>query len=95
MARPRQRDLFEGESPVERSETDLSPPSYRPDLVQVRARLHKILAEARAAEQLPWDADRVLLYKTIFPHMAGWLPAEEAAQLRREFDAEMARLASA
>jgi hypothetical protein len=44
---------------------------------------------------LPWEADKVSLYRTIFPHMAGWLPDEEAAQLRFEFDTEMARLAAA
>jgi hypothetical protein len=32
---------------------------------------------------------------TIFPHMAGWLPAEEAAQLRFAFDSEMTRLKAA
>ena len=71
------------------------PPAYRPDPDKVRARLHKILAEARAAEKLPWDPDKVLLYRTIFPHMAGWLPEEEAAQLRFQFDTEMARLKAA
>jgi hypothetical protein len=71
------------------------PPAYRPDPDEVRAKLHKILAEARAAEKLPWDSDKVLVYRTIFPHMAGWLPEEEAAQLRFEFDTEMARLKAA
>jgi hypothetical protein len=38
-----QPDLF-GDSP---------PPAYRPDPDKVRSRLHKILAEARAADRLP------------------------------------------
>ena len=42
--------------------------------------------EARAAEKLPWDADRLLVYRTIFPQMAGWLPEEEGAQLKFEFN---------
>jgi hypothetical protein len=54
-----------------------------------------MLAEARAAEKLPWDEDRLLVYRAIFPRMAGWLPEEEAAQLRFEFDTEMARLKAA
>ncbi len=95
MARSNQQDLFGTDSQPELFEADAAPPAYRPDPDQVRARLHKILAEARAAEKLPWDSDKVLLYRTIFPHMAGWLPAEEAAQLRFEFDTEMARLKAA
>lgn len=95
MARSPQQDLFETDSQPELFEADAAPPAYRPDPDKVRARLHKILAEARAAEVLPWDADKVLLYRTIFPHMAGWLPEEEAAQLRFEFDTEMARLKAA
>jgi len=71
------------------------PPAYRPDLGKVRAKLHRILAEARAAKTMPWDADRQLVYRTIFPHMAGWLPKEEAAQLRFDFAAELARLKAA
>lgn len=95
MARSPQQDLFETESQAELFEADAAPPAYRPDPDAVRARLHRILAEARAAERLPWDADKVLLYRTIFPHMAGWLPEEEARQLRFEFDTEMARLKAA
>jgi hypothetical protein len=92
MTRFRQQDLFETQAEPELFGPDEAPPAYRPDLDQVRARLHKILAEARAAEKLPWDQDRLLVYRTIFPQMAGWLPEEEAAQLRFEFQTEMARL---
>ena len=95
MARSPQQDLFETEVAARIVRADAAPPAYRPDPDEVRARLHRILAEARAAEKLPWDADKVLLYRTIFPHMAGWLPEEEAAQLRFEFDTEMARLKAA
>lgn len=95
MARSPQQDLFETDSEPELFETDAGPPAYRPDPDEIRVRLHKILAEARAAEKLPWDADKVLVYRTIFPHMAGWLPEAEAAQLRFEFDTEMARLIAA
>ncbi len=95
MARSSQQDLFEADPQPELFESGAAPPAYRPDPDKVRARLHKILAEARAAEKLPWDSDKVLLYRTIFPHMAGWLPEEEARQLRFEFDTEMARLKAA
>jgi hypothetical protein len=80
-----QSDLF-GADPV---------PAYRPDPAKVRARLHKILAEARAARKLPWEPTRVSLYRTIFPQMTNWLPDDEAAQLRFDFESEMARLNAA
>lgn len=95
MARSAQQDLFGDEAQAELSEPDIAPRAYRPDPDDVRARLRRILAKARAAEKLPWDPDKLLVYRTIFPHMAGWLPEEEAAQLRLEFDAEMARLKAA
>jgi hypothetical protein len=95
MTRPTQQDLFGTDSQPEIVEADKAPPAYRPNLDEVRTRLNRILAEARAAENLPWDQDMTLLYRTIFPHMAGWLPEEEGAQLRFQFDTEMARLKAA
>ena len=61
----------------------------------MHAELYKILAEARAAERLPWEPKTVLLYRTIFPQMTNWLPDEEGAQLRFEFETEIRRLAAA
>ena len=95
MAKPSQRNLFEADAQAELFAPDAAPPAYRPDPDQVRARLHKILAEARSAQEVPWDRDRLLVYRTIFPQMAGWLPDEEAAQLRFEFATEMTRLKAA
>ncbi|MFZ0847430.1 MAG: hypothetical protein WAM62_16715 [Pseudolabrys sp.] len=80
-----QTDLF-GADPV---------PAYRPDPEKVRSRLHKILAEARAANKLPWEPTTVSLYRTIFPQMTNWLPEEEGAQLRFQFEEELARLEAA
>lgn len=80
-----QSDLF-GADPV---------PAYRPDPKKVRARLHKILAEARAAQTFPWEPTRVSLYRTIFPQMSLWLPEDESAQLRFEFETEIKRLEAA
>ena len=81
----RQGDLF-GAEPA---------PAYRPDPDKVRARLNKILAEARAADAAPWGPARLSLYRTIVPQMAGFLPDEEGAQLRFEFEQELARLKAA
>ena len=69
-------------------------PAYRPDPGKVRARLHRILSETRARKE-PWDWGRDSLYRTIFPQLALWLPEDEAAQLRLEFETEMERLQSA
>jgi hypothetical protein len=90
----RQGDLFD------RDETDdvienRPTPVYRADPDKVRAELHKILAEARAAQEMPWGPERVRLYRTIFPQMSNWLPEDEAAQLRSAFEAELARLEAA
>jgi hypothetical protein len=81
----RQSDLFDAEAV----------PAYHPDPEKVRARLHKILAEARAAQKFPWEPTRVSLYRTIFPQMSLWLPDEESAQLRFQFEAEIKRLEAA
>ena len=94
MAELKQADLFGEETEAVFGE-DTPAPVYRADPDKVRARLHKILAEARAAETLPWDSGRVSLYRTIFPQMTRALPDEEAAQLRFAFEAEMERLQAA
>jgi hypothetical protein len=54
-----------------------------------------ILAEARAAQTFLWEPTRVSLYRTVFPQMTLWLPDEEGAQLRFEFEAQIARLQAA
>jgi hypothetical protein len=94
MSRTRQPDLFESEAQPDLF-GDEAVPAYRPDPDKVRARLHRILAEARAASTLPWEPGRASLYRTIFPQMTLFLPEEEGAQLRFEFEEEMARLQGA
>ena len=37
----------------------------------------------------------VTLYRTIFPQMTNWLPEDEGAQLRFQFEEELARLEAA
>ena len=44
---------------------------------------------------MPWDAKRAALYRTIFPQMTGCLPDDEGAQLRFDFETELARLEAA
>lgn len=94
MSRASTPDLFETEA-----QPDLfgagAAPAYRPAPDKVRSRLHKILAEARAAQKLPWERTTVSLYRTIFPQMTLWLPKDEGARFRLEFEAELARLEAA
>ena len=87
-------DLFESGSQPDLFGAE-AVPAYRPDPERVRARLHRILGEAKAAPALPWEPARVSLYRTIFPQMTHWLPEDEAAQLRLEFETELTRLQAA
>jgi len=69
--------------------------AYRPDPDKVRSRLYRILTEMRASQEGVLEPNTVSLYRTIFPHMTGWLPEDEGAQLRFQFEEEMARLKAA
>jgi hypothetical protein len=91
---PRQRDLFQDDESDLFGE-DAPTPEYRADPDEVRAELLAILAEARAAQTLPWDARKLSFCQTVFPQMTLWLPEEEAAQLRFEFETELERLKAA
>ncbi len=42
--------------------------------------------------RFPWDTRRTLYWRTVFPQMTNWLPGEEGAQLRFEFELEIRRL---
>ncbi len=88
----RQPDLFLSD---EQPELDQPARAYHADPDEVRADLHRMLAEARAAKTLPWPAKTASLYQTIFPQMSRWLPDDEAAQLCFEFETELKRLKAA
>lgn len=66
-----------------------------PSPVRVRAKLLKVLAEIRGASEMPWDEDTLGYHQLVFPQMSRSLPAEEAAQLRFEFEEEVKRLLAA
>jgi len=86
---PDQGDLFANEAPRNNGIGVADPD-------QVRARMLKILAEARAAESRPpWNERTTRMYQVIFPQMANWLPEDEAHQLRFEFESELQRLSRA
>jgi hypothetical protein len=100
--RPIQPDLFAGMEPMGSDPQGLTPatverplPPYEPDLDDVRERLNRFLGEVRAAGKRPLDKERIVVYRAIIPHMIGWLPAEEGAQFRLEFETELAWLKAA
>lgn len=83
-----QGDLFDGEPvPLRRQAMDFP--------AEARARLMKVLAEARAAATLPWSERDLRMWEVLFPQMAEWLPDDEAHQLRFEFAQELERLKKA
>lgn len=76
-------------------------PDHRPERkpmdfpAEARARLNRVLAEARAAATMPWSDRDVRMWEVLFPQMAGWLPDDEANQLCFEFAQELERLKKA
>ena len=86
-----QDDLFGNAQPNLFPEAAV-PADYRPDPDKVRAKIVRIITEARSASTFPWDSARQKFYRTVVPQMSLWLPEEEAAQLRFEFETEVKRL---
>lgn len=67
-------------------------PSMLPDPDDIRRRLNALLAQARAAERMPWSEKDARVWQIVFPNMANWLPEDEANQLRLNFAQEIERL---
>jgi hypothetical protein len=82
-----QSDLFADEPAQPRKVIDFR--------LEARARLTKLLAEARAAATLPWNERQTQKWEILFPQMAEWLPGDEADQLCFEFALELQRLRNA
>lgn len=66
------------------------PVEHTPDTIRVL--MHEILAEARAAQVLPWTPRTLRAHTAMFPYMAEWLKGGEGDRLLHEFKAEMDRL---
>jgi hypothetical protein len=84
---PSQADLFADHRPQPRKVMDFQ--------AEARRRLEKVLAEAKAAEHMPWTQRELEKWQILFPQMAGWLPDDEAGQLCFEFAQEVERLSKA
>ena len=81
----RQLELFGGEPA----------PAYGLDPDEMRAKLPRpSRGGPRGGDDAVAAAD-AKLYRLLFPQMTFWLPEEEGAQLRFEFETEMARLDAA
>ncbi|MDN2578386.1 hypothetical protein [Aquibium sp. ELW1220] len=89
-----QLDLFGTDEP-ERFDEDAPTVYYHGDPDRVRARVLRLIAEARAAETVPWDDDDLRLFRKIVPQMVRWLPDDEARQLCFDFEEEIRRLLAA
>lgn len=79
-----QADLFADHRPQPRKVMDFQ--------AEARRRLERVLAEAKAADAMPWSSRELEKWQILFPQMAGWLPDDEANQLCFEFAAEIERL---
>ena len=95
MANRPQLDLFAADDQAELFGENAAPVVYHGDPNRVRARLHRLIAEACAANVVPWDTDSLRLYRRIVPQMSLWLPEEEGRQFVLQFEEEPLRLKAA
>jgi len=95
MAKRTQTELFGASAQGDLFGAEPMQPQYRPKSEYVRNRLDRILAEARAAEKMPWDWPRLQLNEIVFRDIPRYLPDEEAARYRLAFEEELARLRAA
>lgn len=87
-----QGDLF-GTAQLGLGLEDTRPDPTAIDPQAIREELVAILAVARAArDEAPWDRRTHRYHQVVFPQMTNWLPAEEAAQLKLAFVAELERI---
>jgi hypothetical protein len=89
-----QLDLFGADQP-ELFDESAAPIVWRADPDRIRGRLSEVLAEARAAGRMPWNAEQLRNRAAMFRQMGRFLPEEEAAQLTFAFEQEVARLKAA
>ncbi|HYI41856.1 MAG TPA: hypothetical protein VE053_16225 [Allosphingosinicella sp.] len=61
----------------------------------VRGQMLSLIATARAADSMPFEATELKRHIALFPIMARWLGDEEGQQLVFEFEAEIERLLAA
>lgn len=96
---PAQSEMFDAPAPAERKPIHsakygiIEPPppgGHTPETI--RAKMLKLIAEAKASNVVPWPLRQTRTHMVMFPYMAEWLPDEEGEQLLLEFMHEMERL---
>lgn len=85
-----QPDLFAGQPEPVRE-----PRTYAPTPTEIRNHLSHILKQARTAATMPWTERKVRFYRKVVPQMVLWLPEDEAAQVKLDFERELERLDAA
>ena len=89
---PDEPDLF-GSGQLGLGLEDTRPDPTKVDAEEVRRELTALLELARASrDAAPWDRRTHRYHEVVFPQMANWLPAEEAAQLCFQFASELERI---
>ena len=63
-----------------------------PDPQVIRGRLGRLLETLRTSDSMPLSDKDLRMWQTVVPNMTRWLPDEEAAAIRSEFEYEMDRL---
>ncbi len=89
-----QLDLFGSDQP-ELFDENAAPLVWRADPDRIRQRLANFIAEARAAQYMPWNAEEPRNREYLLRQMGRFLPEDEAAQLAFAFEQEVERLKAA
>lgn len=92
---PRNQLSLFGDDQPELFGEEATPLVYRADPDRIRRRLERLIAEARAAESMPWNAEQLRNREAMLRRMGRFLPEEEAAQLSFQFEREVERLKAA
>lgn len=87
---PEQAELFAPPAPASPPAGGPKRPPYTAE--DIREKMLAILAQARAADRMPWNPRKLHSHKVMFPIMAEWFPKEEGDQMVLEFKAELERL---
>ena len=75
----KQGDLFDIDPEPGLFSEEAAPVVVRADPEKVRAKLHRLLGEMRAASTVPFGARKMQYWRTVVPQMSLWLPEEEGA----------------
>lgn len=84
--------MIKAMSQFELFESPVKQPSTVPSVDAVRSRLEALLNGLRDAEAMPLTDKQLRFWTTVVPQMSNWLPDDEKAAVRAEFDSHIERL---